>query len=101
MLALKGLPKGARPRIAELAERMQIQPHSAVELTNRLAANGYIRRRRTGQDRRAVLRELTPKGARVLRLLSLHHESELRRLGPALRTARKRTLPANPKRHRV
>src|SRR5947209_3296649 len=51
MLALKGLPKGARPRIAELAERMQIQHHSAVELTNRLAANGYIRRSRKGQDR--------------------------------------------------
>src|SRR5437764_94719 len=35
MLALKGLPKGVRPRIAGLAERMQIQHHSAVELTNR------------------------------------------------------------------
>src|SRR5207247_953807 len=32
MLALKGLPKGARPRIAELAERMQIQPATSIIL---------------------------------------------------------------------
>ena len=33
MLALKGLP---RPRIGELAERLQIRHHSTVELVNRL-----------------------------------------------------------------
>jgi DNA-binding MarR family transcriptional regulator len=69
MLALKGLPKGVRPRIAELAERMQIQHHSAVELTNRLAANGYIRRSRKGQDRREVLLALTAKVATIVRHL--------------------------------
>jgi len=95
MLALKSLPKGVRPRIAELAERMQIQHHSAVELTNRLAANGYIRRSRKGQDRREVLLELTAKGERVLRELSLHHRSELRTLGPALVTALKRAMQSN------
>jgi len=95
MLALKGLTKGVRPRIAELAERMQIQHHSAVELTNRLAANGYIRRSRKGQDRREVLLELTAKGERVLRELSLHHRSELRMLGPALVTALKRAMGSN------
>ena len=46
MLALKGLPTGTRPRIGELAERLQIQHHSAVELANRLAAGGYVRRHR-------------------------------------------------------
>jgi len=101
MLALKGLTKGVRPRIAELAERMQIQHHSAVELTNRLAANGYIRRSRKGQDRREVLLELTAKGERVLRELSLHHRSELRTLGPALVTALKRAMQANQNPDRV
>ena len=38
MLALKGLPKGVRPRIGELAERLQIRHHSTVELVNRLSA---------------------------------------------------------------
>ncbi len=90
LLAIKGLPKDARPRIGELAERLQIQHHSAVELVNRLAAGGYVRRRRGGQDRREVLLTLTPKGERVLRQLTLHHQTELRASGPALVGALKR-----------
>jgi len=46
MLAIKGMPAGIRPRVAELASRMQIQHHSAVELGNRLAAGGFVRRER-------------------------------------------------------
>lgn len=84
MLALKGLPKGVRPRIGELAERLQIQHHSTVELVNRLAAGGYVRRQRGGQDRREVLLSLTPKGEKVLQELGLHHWEELRTAGPAL-----------------
>jgi DNA-binding MarR family transcriptional regulator len=83
MLAVKGLPKSVRPRISELAERLQIQHHSAVELVNRLAAGGYIQRKH-GADRREVLLQLTEKGERVLRELSLSHREELRMQGPAL-----------------
>ena len=78
MLALKGLPKDMRPRVGDLAERLQIQHHSTVELVNRLAARGYVRRHRDSQDRREVLISLTPKGEKVLRELSLHHIDELR-----------------------
>src|SRR5579864_7767015 len=92
MLTLKGLPAGTRPRIGELAERLQIQHHSAVELTNRLAARGYVRRHRGGLDRREVLLALTPKGEKILRDLSLHHKAELRMRGPALVTALKRAM---------
>src|SRR5580700_12103509 len=84
MLTLKGLPTGTRPRISELAERLQIQHHSAVELVNRLAAGGHVRRHRGGEDRREVLLSLTPKGEKVLRELSLYHKDELRMRGPAL-----------------
>jgi DNA-binding MarR family transcriptional regulator len=83
MLAVKGLPKSVRPRISELAERLQIQHHSAVELVNRLAAGGYIQRTH-GLDRREVLLQLTDKGERILRELSLSHREELRMRGPAL-----------------
>jgi DNA-binding MarR family transcriptional regulator len=83
MLALKGLPKDTRPRIAELADRLQIQHHSAVELVNRLASGGNVERTR-GKDRREVLLSLTPKGERVLERLSLYHREELRSQGPAL-----------------
>jgi DNA-binding MarR family transcriptional regulator len=92
MLALKGLPRGVRPRIGELAERLQIQHHSTVELVNRLAAGGYVRRQRAGDDRREVLLSLTLKGEKVLRELSLHHKAELRMQGPALVNALRRAM---------
>jgi len=84
LLALKGLPPNVRPKIAEVAERLQIQHHSAVELVNRLEAAGFVRRQRGSEDRREVHLQLTPKGEKVLRELSLHHRSELRSQGPAL-----------------
>jgi len=90
MLTLKGLPEGVRPRIRELAQRLQIQHHSAVELVNRLAEAGYVRRKQGDEDKREVLITLTPKGERVLRDLSLHHRAELRTQGPALIAALRR-----------
>lgn len=92
MLALKGLPQGTRPRIGELAERLQIQHHSMVELVNRLAAGGYVRRHRADDDRREVMVALTRKGEQVLRKLFLHHRAELRMRGPALVAALKRAM---------
>jgi len=92
MLLLKGLPPGARPRVGELAERLKVQHHSAVELVNRLAAGGYVRRRRSSQDRREVLLALTPKGERVLAALVSHHRAELFQAGPALLAALRRVM---------
>jgi DNA-binding MarR family transcriptional regulator len=92
MLGMKGLPAGVRPTIGELAGRLQIQHHSAVELANRLVKAGYIRRTRAGEDRREVLLSLTPKGEKVLRELSLHHRTELRSAGPALVKALRRAM---------
>lgn len=99
MLAIKGLPQGARPRIGELAERLQIQHHSTVELVNRLAAGGYVRRHRAGDDRREVLLSLTSKGEKVLRELSLHHRAELRMQGPALIAALRRAVHMSKRRN--
>ena len=92
MLAVKGLPEGRQPRIADLAERLQIRHHSAVELVNRLAAQGYVGRHRGGSDRREVLISLTFKGEKTLRQLSLHHRAELRTQGPALIAALKHAM---------
>jgi DNA-binding MarR family transcriptional regulator len=92
MLALKGLPTTVRPRIGELAERLQIRHHSTVELVNRLSAGGYVRRHRGGADGREVLLSLTAKGEKVLRELSLHHRAELRMHGPALIAALRRVI---------
>ena len=92
MLALKGLPAGCTQPLETLAERMQIQHHSTVELVNRLSAGGLVRRSRTGEDRRQVLLGLTPKGESVLRELSMGHKAELRTHGPALVAALERAM---------
>jgi DNA-binding MarR family transcriptional regulator len=84
MLAIKGMPAGVRPRIRELATRMQIRHHSAVELVNRLEAGGFVHRTRAQKDRREVLLALTAKGEKVLAELALHHHDELRLTGPEL-----------------
>jgi DNA-binding MarR family transcriptional regulator len=92
MLAIKGMPADVRPRIRELANRMQIRHHSAVELVNRLEAGGYVVRSRADNDRREVLLALTPKGEKVLSELALHHQDELRSSGPELVTALRRVM---------
>jgi len=95
LLAIKGLPQHLRPRIGVLAERLQLRHHSAVELANRLSKGGYVRRRRDREDRREVLLNLTAKGEKVLRELSLDHRQELRAAGPELMTALQRVLGAS------
>jgi len=92
MLAIKGIPEGVRPRIRELADRMQIQHHSTVELINRLEAGGYVRRERAQDDRREVLLELTAKGERVLGELALHHHEQLQSAAPSLVSALRRLM---------
>jgi DNA-binding MarR family transcriptional regulator len=92
MLAIKGMPLGVRPRIRELANRMQIRHHSTVELINRLETGGFVHRTRAQDDRREVLLALTPKGEKVLSELALHHQQELRGAGPELVAALRRIM---------
>ena len=84
LLAIKGLPEDVRPTIGALAERLQLQHHSAVELVDRSAQRGLVRRLRSTADQRQVFIRLTAKGERILRDLSVHHRDILRDAGPAL-----------------
>ena len=92
LLAIKGMPAGVRPRIRELASRMDIRHHSAVELVNRLEAAGFVHRTRAQDDRREVLLDLTSRGEKVLSELALHHHEELRSAGPELVAALRRIM---------
>ncbi|MGZ8426937.1 MAG: MarR family winged helix-turn-helix transcriptional regulator [Candidatus Binatia bacterium] len=82
LLAVKGLPKTLKPTIGVLAERMQLQHHSTVELVDRLADRGFLLRLRASDDRRQVLVKLTRDGEEFLKKLSLHHLQELQSSGP-------------------
>ena len=84
LLAMKGLPDEVRPTIGELAARLQIQHHSAVELVDRLAGRGAVRREHAGADRREVQLRLTRHGGALLRRLSMTHHNELEKTGPVL-----------------
>jgi DNA-binding MarR family transcriptional regulator len=82
LLAIRGLPRQVKPTIGALAERVQLQHHSTVELIDRLVDRGFICRLRATDDRRQVLVKLTRKGEDFLKGLSLHHLEELQTVGP-------------------
>jgi DNA-binding MarR family transcriptional regulator len=67
-----------------LAERLQIQHHSAVELMDRLEKRRMIRRHRSPSDRRKVVVELTKRGEAKLMRISLPHRDELQIAGRKL-----------------
>lgn len=87
LLALKGLPDGRQATIGDLAERVQLQHHSTVELVNRLVERGFVQRCRDEEDLRRVLVSITSKGEEILRELSFEHRAELLTSGPALAKA--------------
>ena len=84
LLAIRGLPENLKPTIGILAERMQLQHHSTVELIDRLEERGFIIRLRASDDRRQVLVKLTAAGEEFLSKLSLHHLQEWQSAGPKL-----------------
>jgi DNA-binding MarR family transcriptional regulator len=84
LLTLRGLPEGIEATIRELADRLALKHHSAVELIDRLEAHGYVRRSRSRDDRRRVLVSLLPRGEKLLEQVAKHRISELRASGAAL-----------------
>jgi DNA-binding MarR family transcriptional regulator len=84
LLAIKGLPPHDVATISILAERLQIVHHSAVELVNRMETRKLIRRSRSIPDRRAVVLNITPRGSKLLRVVTLPHVAELKKEGKKL-----------------
>jgi DNA-binding MarR family transcriptional regulator len=87
LLALRGLPPDMEPTIRSLAERLQIQHHSAVELVDRMEKRGLYRRERSTRDRRQVHVYVTPRGEKLLSRLVRHRIAELRVSAPELARA--------------
>jgi DNA-binding MarR family transcriptional regulator len=87
LLAVRGLPEGARPTIRVVAERLCVQHHTTVSLVDKLEARGLLERERSKVDRREVLLRLTADGEKLLRSLSAQHRQQLRTVGPAMLSA--------------
>ncbi len=98
LLAVKGYSgEGGGPTIGFLAERLKIRAHSTVELVDRMAERGLVRRRSGRQDRRQVIVELTGTGEELLTRLSAQHLAEIRHAGPGLVEALRRVLANEPR----
>jgi DNA-binding MarR family transcriptional regulator len=84
LLALRGLPSEKDATIRSLAERLVLKHHSVVELVDRLAAHGYVRRSRSRDDRRKVFVSLLPRGTKLVEKVARRRISELRASGAQL-----------------
>lgn len=100
MLAVKGLPEGVRATVGEVAERLQLQHHSTVELVNRMEKQGLAQRQPSPADRREVLVCITTKGEKLVRRLAAKHQLQLKENGPELLHALRKVLGAGAKRRR-
>ena len=84
VLAIKGLPRNLEPTISNLAERMQLNHNSMVELADRCEEHNLLRRVRSASDRRQVTLSILPEGEALLRKLGVTARQEIRETGPIL-----------------
>ncbi len=84
LLAVRGLPAGREASIRALADRLSLQHHSTVELVDRMEKHGFVRRERSGTDRRQVLVLLQPRGEKLLEKVARKRIVELWANGRAL-----------------
>jgi DNA-binding MarR family transcriptional regulator len=85
LLAIKGFPGGGPVTVGDLAERLRIRHHSAVELVDRLCEAGLVARNQDKDDHRRVLLQLTLRADDHLADLSATHLDELSRIEPMLK----------------
>jgi DNA-binding MarR family transcriptional regulator len=94
--ALRTLARHGTMRLSELSDRLQIAPRTATEVVDALQARGLVRRRADPADRRAVLVEVTERGADMLAEIRAARGTEagriFGRLGPADRAELARIL---------
>ena len=84
LLAIKGFPDGGPVTVGDLAERLRVRHHSAVELVNRLSEAGLVIRDQDKDDQRRVFLKLTEHAEDRLAELSAAHLDELERIEPML-----------------
>lgn len=84
LLAIKGARERSGLAIGDIAERLMVRHHSAVELVNRLEKNGFVTRARDEDDARRVTVRPTPKAERIMDGLAAAHLQELRGIRPVL-----------------
>jgi DNA-binding MarR family transcriptional regulator len=70
--------------IGDIAERLMIKHHSAVELVNRLEGNGFVVRVKDPRDARRVFVKPTDAAEKLMEGLASAHLQELKGIRPVL-----------------
>jgi DNA-binding MarR family transcriptional regulator len=86
LLAVRGHPDPAGPRIGEIAEYLVLRHHSAVGLVDRAVTDGLVERSTDPRSKSVVRVTLTRAGAAKLDALAEAHVQELAHLAPTMRT---------------
>jgi DNA-binding MarR family transcriptional regulator len=79
LLAIRGFSGGHAPTVGEVADMLQLQQHSVVELVDRAVEAGLVTRAADVSDRRRQHLMLTAEGEGHLARLAPLHQAELRR----------------------
>ena len=101
LLAVRGLPEGAKATIQVLAQRLMLKHNSTVELIDRLETHGYLRRSQSREDRRCILVKLLPRGKQLVERVARERLTELRGGGEALSVALDTLLGRKPDSQRI
>ena len=80
LLGVAGFTGRGWATVSELAEFLQLRHNAAVELIDRGARRGLVRRHAGPADRRFVQVRLTPRGTALLERLSRAHLDEIDRV---------------------
>ena len=86
LLAIEGYPGRNWVSVGELAEKLCIAHHSAVELVDRLEKMNLVCRKQEPDDQRKIRVLLTRYGLKTFQKLYRHHRQELKSIGPQLST---------------
>lgn len=89
LLAVKGFPGRDFATVTELAERLQLEPHSVVGIIDRSEKAGLVRRAAHAADQRMTEIHLTAQGEAVLEALTVAHRAEVRRMALLIESLRK------------
>jgi DNA-binding MarR family transcriptional regulator len=81
LLHVKGYPGRDWATVGELALRLQAQQHGVVALISRCEKLGFVKRRRSSEDRRQIEIHLLENGEKALEELARLHRTELLSLG--------------------
>jgi DNA-binding MarR family transcriptional regulator len=80
MLGVAGFTGRGQATVSELAEFLQARHNSVVGLIERAAHCGLVHKEQDASDRRFVVVSLTPRGAEILKKLTILHQQEVQRV---------------------